>query len=80
MSVLEKLRERSRTEYIRPYLSAKIYSALGENDLAFEWLDRAFEEHDTSLVSVLTDESLRDLHQDPRFEELLKKMRLSRQN
>jgi serine/threonine protein kinase/Tfp pilus assembly protein PilF len=77
MRVLEELRERSRTEYIRPYFSAKIYSALGENDVAFEWLEKAYDQHDTSMVSVLNDESLRDLHRDPRFDELLKKMKLN---
>ena len=80
LRVLEGLRERSRREYIRPYFSAKIHSALGENDLAFEWLERAHEERDASLAYVLNDESLRGLHQDPRFVDLLKKMRLSREN
>lgn len=76
--VLQELDERSKHEHIYPYLSAKIYSALGENDLAFEWLDKAFHEHDYALSTILTDESLAGLHQDPRFDELLKKMKLSR--
>jgi tetratricopeptide (TPR) repeat protein len=80
MRVLEELRERSRTEYIRPYFSAKIYSALGENDLAFEWLERAYKEHDASMVAILNDEALKDLHQDPRFDAVLKKMKLNREN
>jgi Tfp pilus assembly protein PilF len=80
MRVLEALRERSRTEHLSPCLSAKIYSALGENDLAFEWLERAYNEHDMPLVAVLNDESLTGLHQDPRFDELLKKMKLHREN
>ena len=80
MKVLDELRERSRREYILPYVSAKIYSALGENDLAFEWLEKAYEEHDSSLAAVLTDESLGGLHQDPRFDELLKKMNLKKED
>ena len=80
MRVLEELRERSTREYIGPVLSAKIYCALGENDLAFEWLERAYKEYDSSLVAILTDESLRGLHQDPRFDDLLKKMNLKRKN
>jgi len=80
MRVLEELCERSRREYIGPVLSAKIYSALGENDLAFEWLERAYKEYDSSLVAILTDESLRGLQQDPRFDDLLKKMNLKRKN
>jgi serine/threonine protein kinase/Tfp pilus assembly protein PilF len=76
MKVLEELHERSSREPVRPYFSAKIYSALGEHELAFEWLDKAYREHDSSLASVMTDESLAGLHQDPRFDELLKKMKL----
>ena len=80
IKVLDELHERSRSEYIGPLLSAKIYSALGENDLAFEWLERAYEEHDSSLVAILNDESFIGLHQDPRFDDLLKKMKLKREN
>jgi tetratricopeptide (TPR) repeat protein len=76
MKVLEELRERSSREDIRPYFSAKIYSALGECDLAFEWLEKAYVEHDSSLASVMNDESLVGLHQDPRFDKLLRKMNL----
>ena len=76
MRVLDELRERSEREYIRPYFSAKIYSALGENDLAFEWLEKAYEQHDASMAAILNDESLKNLYQDSRFENLLKKMKL----
>jgi tetratricopeptide (TPR) repeat protein len=76
MKVLEELHDRSSREPIRPYFFAKIYSALGEHDLAFEWLEKAYVEHDSSLAGVMTDESLAGLHQDPRFDELLKKMNL----
>jgi adenylate cyclase len=74
--VIEELKERSRQEYIRPYFLAKIYAALGRLDRAFEWLEKAYEEHDTSLVFILNDESLLNLHSDPRFNLLLRKMRL----
>jgi TolB-like protein/Tfp pilus assembly protein PilF len=80
LRILEELRERSKREYVLPYIFAKIYCALGENDLAFDWLKRAFGEHDMSLVAILNDESLKGLHQDPRFEDLLKKMKLNKEN
>jgi len=77
MKVLAELRERSLREPIPPVCSAKIYSALGENDLAFEWLEKAYMEHDTSMATILTDESLKGLHPDPRFDEMLRKMKLN---
>jgi TolB-like protein/Flp pilus assembly protein TadD len=75
--VLDELRERAKVQYIRPYFFAKIYSALGEKDTAFEWLDRACQDHDMSLVHVLNDESLVNLHGDPRFIQILRKVGLA---
>ena len=63
-------------ENIRPYLFAKIHAALGEKDRAFEWLEKAYEEHDVSLAFMLSDETLVMLHTDQRFNRLLKKINL----
>jgi serine/threonine protein kinase/Tfp pilus assembly protein PilF len=78
MNVLEEFRERSLREPIPPFCCAKIYSALGENDLAFEWLEKAYEKRDTAMVTILTDESFKGIHRDPRFDELLGKMKLKK--
>jgi hypothetical protein len=64
-------------EYPRPYLIAKVYCGMNENDLAFEWLGKAFDQHDTSLSFVKTDESFTTLHDDSRFTDLLRRMDLS---
>jgi len=74
--IIDIFRAKAEREYIRPFFLAKIYSGLGENDLAFEWLDKAYDEHDTSLFAVLSDETMNNIRSDPRFNELLKKMRL----
>ena len=76
LEVLERLKNRFKNEDPRPYLIAKVYSGLNENDLAFEWLERAFEERDTSLAFVKTDESFAALRDDSRFDELLRRMDL----
>ena len=76
VKAIDELFECSKHKYVSPYYSAKIYAALGENDNAFEWLEKAYIEHDTALVAVFNDESLKGLYTDPRFDELLKKMKL----
>jgi serine/threonine-protein kinase len=76
LKVLEELNERAKQEYIKPFLFAKIYSALGEKDQAFEWLKKAYDDHDVSLALILTDESIENLRSDPRYAALLKKMGL----
>jgi tetratricopeptide (TPR) repeat protein len=74
--ILETLQRRSKDEYIRPYLIAKVHCAVGEVDEAFRWLTKALEERDRKLAYVKTDETLAALHSDSRFEELLKNMGL----
>jgi len=76
--VVIELERRAKKEYIRPYLFAKIHAALGEKDRAFEWLDKAYEEHDVSLALMLSDETLVMLHTDQRFNRLLKKINLKK--
>jgi serine/threonine protein kinase/Flp pilus assembly protein TadD len=74
--VLDELKKRSEGEYIRPFYFAQIYSGLGEKDLAFKWLVKAFEQSDISLATILVDETLDNLHSDNRFNLILKKMEL----
>jgi tetratricopeptide (TPR) repeat protein len=75
--VLERLKTRAKSEYIKPYCFARVYSGLGENDKAFEWLNRAYEEHDVALFTIMTDETLENVRSDPRYPQLLKKMKLT---
>ena len=75
--VIDDLKGRMKNEYIRPYLFAKIYASLGEIDQSFEWLEKAYTEHDVSLAFMLNDETLVMLHSDQRFKRLLKKINLN---
>jgi hypothetical protein len=45
-------------------------------DGAFEWLERAYAQHDSGLLWMKVDPDLKNLHGDPRFAALLRKMRL----
>ena len=58
------------------YQVGDIYVLRGELDLAFEWLNRAYQQRDGGLTGLLTDESLRSLHSDPRWIQLVTKMDL----
>jgi len=48
----------------------------GERDLSFACLERAYQQHDSSLNDVLTEPDLVNLHQDPRWKPFLRKMNL----
>ena len=48
--------------------------SLNEPDRVFEWLYKAYDERDASLVYIAGEPLYDALRQDPRFEALLKKM------
>jgi serine/threonine-protein kinase len=56
---------------------ATIYAWRGEKDHAFEWLDRAYDQHDSGMPRLRYDPTLNSLHNDPRFTALVKKMGFS---
>lgn len=58
------------------YGVAVVYAWRGQRDRAFEWLDRAYSEHDDGLSNVKWDPFLRKVRDDSRYAELLRKMNL----
>lgn len=55
---------------------AGVYAFRHEPDKAFEWLDRAYAQHDDGLAGAKVDPLLKNLRGDPRYIALLKKLRL----
>ena len=53
---------------------ALVYAALGENDRAFECLEKSYERHEEALLSLKVDPKVDSLRSDPRFMALLKKI------
>jgi TolB-like protein len=56
------------------YQVAQVYAVRGEKEKAFEWLQIAFDNHDTGMLALLVDPLLRSLSDDPRYKNLLAKM------
>jgi len=75
--VLEHLKEMSAHGYVASYNVAVIYAGLGEKDQAFAWLERAYKERSYYMAAYLTTDSrLDNLHSDPRFAELRRRVGL----
>jgi TolB-like protein/DNA-binding winged helix-turn-helix (wHTH) protein/Tfp pilus assembly protein PilF len=75
--VLDKLKELSKQQYVSAVWRAKIYAGLAEKDKAFEWLEKAYEDH--SIVSVgyiKTNPMFDPLRSDPRFADILRRTNL----
>jgi eukaryotic-like serine/threonine-protein kinase len=62
------------TPYVCPYEVAGVYAQLGEKDRAFEWLDKAYRGR-SCMYWLRQDPRLDSIHSDPRFQELLTKMK-----
>jgi serine/threonine protein kinase/Tfp pilus assembly protein PilF len=74
--VLDKLFKLSKHKYVAPVMIAIIYGELGQKDKAFEWLKKAYKEHDNWMILLKVDPFFDSLRSDPRFKALLKKMKL----
>ena len=70
--VIDDLEELSKQRYVSSYHIALIYTGLGENDRAFEWLEKAYEERADLLVYIKVEPRLDSLRGDPRFADLLR--------
>ncbi len=71
---LQKLLDTSKKAYVPAYDIAAVYAGLGDSDLAFTWLSKAFDERSGFLVYIKCDHRFDALRSDPRFLELLRKM------
>ena len=56
------------------YQVAQVYAVRGEKEKAFQWLQIAFDNHDTGMLALLVDPLLRSLSDDPRYKNLLARM------
>ena len=75
--VLQRFKDLRKTEYVLSYRVASLYAALGDKDAAFAELDRAFDERDWQLQRIKVDPFMDPLRDDPRFNDLLKRMNLA---
>jgi serine/threonine protein kinase/Flp pilus assembly protein TadD len=72
--VITQLNELSIHRYVPPYNIAVIYVGLGDKDLAFQWLEKAYGEHDPSLALLKVAPWLDSLREDPRFSSLTQRI------
>jgi hypothetical protein len=61
---------KSGHRYVSPYNVARAYAAIGDKRRAFEWLERAYQEHNPDLIELTRDPSFTSLRSDAKFREL----------
>ena len=66
--LIEKHAKKASTEV------ASVFAWRGDNDHAFEWLERSLENNETALANIASHYTFRNLHDDPRWQPFLAKM------
>ena len=76
--LLRELEAVAEARYVPPYNFGLIFYGLGDNQTAFDWLERAFEGRDVLLSAFINSEPIWDrLRNDERFGDLLRRMNLN---
>jgi tetratricopeptide (TPR) repeat protein len=77
-SMLDELKSRSAHQYVPPFNIAVVHLALAEQDEAFAWLEKAYEERDVLLSFLKVDPKWDSLRSDPRFVAILERVGLQK--
>jgi|KBSSwiStaDraftv2_1062776.scaffolds.fasta_scaffold04396_8 TolB-like protein/Tfp pilus assembly protein PilF len=76
LGVIARWKEGEKHKYVLNYWVAVTYAAIGDKDNAFAELEKAYKSHDWFLQRMKVDPFLDPLRDDPRFEDLLKRINL----
>lgn len=74
--VLGELVELSKMRYVQPHAIALLHIALGDNDKAFEWLEKAFIDKSSTLTFIKVGPFFDNLRADPRYAQLVRRLGL----
>jgi len=69
--ILRELERPAGKRYVLPYNIAKIYSAAGNADKAFDWLETAYNEGNPDLIELNSEPLFDCIREDSRFSDLM---------
>ncbi len=68
--------ERSKDKHVPAIRIARMFAHAGDKDSALRWLERAYENREPAMMRLGVFWDWLDLHPEPRFQELLRRMKL----
>jgi hypothetical protein len=74
--ILAHIKAKMKTSYVMPIEVAAVHAALRDRDEAFAWLEKAYRERCAYLYGIKCDAWFDSLRDDPRFNDLLRRIGL----
>ena len=71
-----QLKEVSKQKFVTSYFTAVVEAGLGNKDQALEWLEKSYRERVGLLAFLKVDPWFDELHSEPRFQDLLRRIGL----
>ena len=81
-SLMNELMQKSKETPVGSpaYFASMVYAQMGEIELAFEWLEKAYEAHEVEMIWLMVDPPFDPLRSDPRWQVMLEKVGFSESN
>jgi hypothetical protein len=71
----DAMAQQAQRTFVSPFGIAAAYARAGEKELALRWLEKAFDERETTLVNLGNDRAFALVRDDPRFQALRARMK-----
>jgi eukaryotic-like serine/threonine-protein kinase len=78
LKMVKEFKDLSSHAYIDPYNIAVIYAGLGDKDEVFRWLEKGYEQRSSGMPYLTPDPFWDGIRSDPRYIDLLRRMRGTR--
>jgi TolB-like protein/Tfp pilus assembly protein PilF len=72
--LLERLKQRSKQQYVSPFYIALVCAGLGESDEAVQWLQRAYSDRSNPIIFLKVDPEVDSLRSNEGFQKLLNQL------
>jgi serine/threonine-protein kinase len=73
---LDELKQLSKQRFVFSYGVALVYAGLGDKDQAFQWFEKSYQDREPRITRIKVDPLLDNLHSDPRFADLVRRVGL----
>ena len=74
LETIKELKTLSKDRYVSPFNVAIIWTGLGQEEQAFQWLEKGYEARSRSMIWLKVDNRFDSLGSDPRFQDLLNRI------